>query len=346
MPLVTWNPVALVKKGLEKGLNALTEVSNDPTPPSIPNPNTKPTPVTQPLTPTSGQPDSPASSNLPTVIDQNGQALETEQVSSGVWIDASQMMHGAAAARTEQFSRIVSSFDEDRQDKLAWLVGKFFTVLAYLLPPLLGWYAGLALGDVLSGPFTFARASSVFLHLVSVSLELAVPMIGYAVASTFKRAAKDRAQITKCATLLLVFLGVAVGSAISQQVLLYNSLPMATFGQQVSVWFRSFGPSVVDMLSAIFLSVVGVKNLKKYLADQREKIHAVREVSLVHIEMDKTSLQAAIDQQSALQDMKSKSKRADTWNKIEEMQSEAMIEQARRNMGGDNGGSGYRRSRY
>jgi len=338
MPLVTLNPLALAKKGLEKGLNALYD-------PHLTHPAT-PVPTTQPLAP--AQPDTTSQSNLPIVIDQNGQALETEQVSSsGVWIDASHMMTGgAAAARTEQFSRIVSSFDEDRQDKLAWLVGKFFMVLAYLLPPLLGWYAGLALGDVLSGTFTFARASSVFLHLVSVSLEMAVPMIGYAVAATFKRAAKDRAQITKCATLLLVFLGVAIGSAISQQVLLYNSLPMATFGQQVSVWFRSFGPSVVDMLSAIFLSVVGVKNLKKYLTDQREKIHAVREVSLVHIEMDKTTLQAGIDQQAALQDMKSKSKRADTWNKIEEMQSEAMIEQAKRNMGGDNGGSGYRRSRY
>ncbi len=93
--------------------------------------------------------------------------------------------------------------------------------------------------------------------------------------------------------------------------------------------------------------MVGVRNLKKYLADQREKIHAVREVNLVHIEMDKTTLQAELDRQSAIMDMHSKQQRAETWNQIEAMQSQAMIEHAKQKMlDSPDSGSSYRRSRY
>ena len=101
------------------------------------------------------------------------------------------------------------------------------------------------------------------------------------------------------------------------------------------------------MLATIFISIVGVRNLKKYLADQREKIHATREVNLIHIEMDKTTLQAEIDRQSAILDMQSKQQRSTTWNEIEAMQSKAMIEQAKRTMlEGPDSGSSYRRNRY
>jgi hypothetical protein len=334
----TFNPIHLAGKGIVAALDTMGDH----------DPSEQAQPPASALAHSAAPQNTPSQPGIPAVLDETGQALDAAPVSSGIWIDASHMMAGGAAtAQTEAFRRIVNSFDEDRQDKLAWLVGKVFMMLAYMLPPLLGWYAGAALGDALTGAFSLAHANNVFIHLISISLELGVPMIGYAVATTFKRAARDRNQVSKCAVLLLVFLVVALGSAVTQDVLLYSPLPQTTLGQQVAVWFRSFGPSIVDILSAVFLSVIGVKNLKKYLADQREKIAAVREVNQVHIEMDKTTLQAAIDQQNALQDMQSKAKRAQTWNKIEEMQSEAMIEQARRNMLGDGrDGGGYRRSRY
>jgi hypothetical protein len=50
--------------------------------------------------------------------------------------------------------------------------------------------------------------------------------------------------------------------------------------------------------------------------------------------------------QQAIMDMHSKQQRANTWNELEMIQSQAMIEQARKNMRGDDSGDGYRRSRY
>lgn len=334
------NPVKLIEKAL---VAALHQIEGDDLTEEEQGEQPSEKPSIEPV-----QSEEPSKGLVQSESEKSTTTVDAVPVERGVWIDASRIIdQGNATKRTEEFRRIVQTFDEDRQDKLAWLVGKFFTSLAYLLPLVIGWYAGLALGDTLSGTFTFAVSKNAFSHIISVGLELSIPMLGYAVAVSFKRASKDRSQTTACALLLLVFLAIAVANATAQEVLLYNALPQNTFNQQMVVWFRSLGPSIIDVISTVFIAIVGVRNLKKYLADQKEKIHAIREVSLVHIEMDKTTLQAAIDKQAALQDMQSKAKRADTWNQIEAMQADAMLENARRNMLGDgNQGGSYRRSRY
>jgi hypothetical protein len=286
--------------------------------------------------------------SLAPVQQQAPETVDGEPV-TGVFVPAATTIQvgSVASMHTEQFRQVVNSFDEDKQTKLAAIVSWFFTTLAYLAPLVLGFYAGAAVGDTISNAaFTLTHATNVFYHLISIMLELSIPMLGYAVAVAFKRAAKDRTQVPMCAILAVLFICLAIGNALAQDVLLYHSLPQSTADEQVSIWFRSFGPSIVDVLSTVFLAVVGVRSLKKYLADQREKIAAVREVNAVHIDMDKATLQAEIDKRTALMDMESKAHRAQTWNEIEKMQSEAMIAQARKNMQGDSEGSSYRRSRY
>ena len=327
--LVTLNPLTWAKAGISKGIDSLTA--------DRPKQHAQP-PATIPNGP-------PAATNEETPIIVNGEPVR------GHFVDDQAQRNdptAQAARRTEEFSRVVATFDEDKLHLLAQVVSKFFTGLAYLAPLFIGYFAGAALGDTISGPFNFAAGSfNVFTHLISIVMELSIPMLGYAVAVTFKRAAKDKGQLTICAILALLFLLLAVGNALTQDILLYHALPQITSAEKVSVWFRSFGPSVIDVLATIFISVVGVRNLKKYLADQREKIHATREVNLVHIEMDKTTLQAEIDRQNAIMDMTSKKHRQETWNTIEAMQSQAMIEQAKRNMiEGPDSGSSYRRNRY
>src|SRR5258707_13778582 len=150
------------------------------------------------------------------------EALEGEPV-AGVFVPSAGttiQIDGAGSIRTEQFRQVVNSFDEDKQTKLAAIVSWFFTVLAYLAPLILGFYAGAAVGDtVSSATFTLAHATNVFYHLISIMLELSIPMLGYAVAVAFKRAAKDRTQVPMCAILLVLFLVLAIGNALAQDVL-------------------------------------------------------------------------------------------------------------------------------
>jgi hypothetical protein len=322
--IADFNPLKLAQKGINSAIDKLQQ---------------SPAAATS----TALQPQAPAQPVAPAAVD--GEPVAGTFVPSA---PATTIQVGSVATmRTEEFRQIVNSFDEDKQTFLALAVSKFFTTLAYLGPLGLGFYAGAAVGDTISGAvFTWAHASNVFYHFISIALELSIPMLGYAVAVSFKRAAKDRSQVGLCAILAVLFICLAIGNALAQDVLLYHNLPQSTTDEQVSIWFRSFGPSIVDVLCTVFLAVVGVRSLRKYLADQREKITAVKDVAAIHIEMDEAELKAEIDKQSAMMDMQSKAKRAATWNEIEAMQAEAMIEQARRNMRSDSDGSSYRRSRY
>ena len=50
------------------------------------------------------------------------------------------------------------------------------------------------------------------------------------------------------------------------------------FKGQASLYFRSFGPLVIDSIATIFLSVVTIRNLRKFIKDMQAKeegIHAV-----------------------------------------------------------------------
>ena len=147
--------------------------------------------------------------------------------------------------------------------------------------------------------------------------------------------------------LALLFLVLGIGNSFAQLFLIDQHVHVgADRAAMFGVYFRAFGPMVIDIICAAYLSVVGVRNLKKYLADQREKITAVRDVNAINIELDQAHLKAAMDKQNAIMDMSSKAQRAATWNEIEAMQSKAMIEQAKRNMRSDESGGSYRRSRY
>ncbi len=311
-----------------------------------------------PLTPPAPAPVQPPAPDNQTaqppaiVPNQTTTPAEQSDVVSGTFIDATQPVPvpaiSRAAEQTAQFQQVINSFDEDKQAPMERITTALYTVLAYAFPPITAAYVGAAIGDAFSGPFNLGNAWSVYAHLISITLELMLPILGLAVVVSFKRSLKDRSQLPTFITLALLFLVLGIGNSCAQLFLIDQHISTGTnVPAMFGVYFRAFGPMIIDVISAAYLAVVGVRSLKKYLADQREKITAVRDVSAIHIELDQAHLKAAMDKQNAIMEMQSKAQRAATWNEIEQMQSKAMIEQARRNMGdqGNEGGS-YRRGRY
>ncbi len=325
----------LVDKALNKEENLIDPQSSAPTPP-VPQ-----------ATPATTQDENTTTALVPAT---NATPVVSGEPVAGTFIDASMPQHNttSAAAQTHEFQKVINSFDEDKQGLLARLTEKLYTFLAYVVPPLAAYGVGAAIGDAFSGPFTFASTYSVSMHVISVGLELLLPALGFAVVTAFKRAIKERSQMPMFIVTALLFLVLGIGNSfaqlflIGQHISVGNSLPA-----QIGVYFRAFGPMIIDVISTVYLSIVGVRNLKKYLADQREKINAVKDVNAIHIELDQAHLKAAMDKQNAYMEMQQRAQRATTWNEIEQLQSKAMIEQARRNMGdqGNEGGS-YRRGRY
>jgi len=189
-------------------------------------------------------------------------------------------------------------------------------------------------------------SANIAIHMLSLFLEVLMPVLGLTTVLAFKRALKSRQAIAGFVVVGAFFLTISAGNAMALFFLLEKGGHLgADMIANVVTLGRSFGPLVIDIGAAITLTVYARKSLIKYLADQRQKIIATRDVNAVHVEMEQTKIKAAIDRQTAIMDMQSKASRAATWNEIEKMQSEAMIEQAKKNMQGD-GGDGYRRSRY
>jgi hypothetical protein len=197
--------------------------------------------------------------------------------------------------------KTIETFNEEKQTFLEWLVVKFFTVLAYLLPPFVAWIVGTAIGDAWGGQFDWGNAWSVYSHVISISLEMMIPVLGYSETVALKRAIKDRSQMGWPIAIGLLFLSLAIGNSFAQTYLIEGHIHIASgdIAGQVSMIFRSFAPLVIDVISTIFLSVVTVRNLQKFLKDMQHKETGIQAVARSEIAIDAAFNQAAIDRENS-----------------------------------------------
>ncbi len=197
--------------------------------------------------------------------------------------------------------RKIEEFDEDKQAWSEFIIIKLFTVLAYTMPVLTAWFVGMAIGDAFSGSFSLASSWSLYAHAISIFFEMCLPMLGLAVTKSVKRAVKDKSQVWIAITLASLFILLAVGNAFATIYLVetHINLAKADMAGHISVWFRSFGPLVIDISATIFLSVVTVKNLSKYLQDMQAKAAGIQSVARSEIAVEAAFDQAAIDRENA-----------------------------------------------
>ena len=206
-----------------------------------------------------------------------------------------------ALAHTERLRKTVESFNEDKQTLLEWLVVKFFTGLAYLLPILIAWVVGNAIGQVWAGKFDWGNPWSVYSYAISIGLEGMIPVMGYSVTVATKRAMKDHSQMAWPIILAVLFFALAVGNSFAQMFMIDSHIKIASgdFKGQASLYFRSFGPLVIDVIATIFLTVVTVKNQRKFIKDMQEKEAAIEAVARSEIKVEAAFDQAQIDRENA-----------------------------------------------
>src|SRR5882762_9775518 len=154
---------------------------------------------------------SPATNEQVAVLPETPKDAE---VVAGHFVPDIQIQAGrtSASAHVERIRKTVESFNEDRQTPLEWLVVKFFTILAYTLPTLIAWIVGSAIGQTWAGKFNFWDPWSDYNYGLGIGMELMIPVMGYAVSATAKRAAKDRSQMAWPIILSVLFVGLAVGN--------------------------------------------------------------------------------------------------------------------------------------
>jgi hypothetical protein len=206
-----------------------------------------------------------------------------------------------ALAHTERIRKTVESFNDDRMVGLEWVIVHFFKALAYLLPPFIAWLVGCAIGQAFSGKFDFGNPYTWYSYGISIGLEMMIPVMGYSVTVAAKRATKDRSQIWIPIVLALFFVGLAVGNSFAQMFMIEGHIKIAAsdFKGQASIWFRSFGPLLIDSIATVFLTVVTVKSQKKFIKDMQEKEEAINSVARSEIKVEAAFDQASIDRENA-----------------------------------------------
>jgi hypothetical protein len=250
----------------------------------------------------------PATNEQVAVVPEQAKDAEIVSGTFVPTIDATGNGQMEAHKHAARLRETIESFNEEKQTPLEWLVVKFFTVLAYLLPILVAYVVGCAIGQVWSGKFDITNPWSVYSYVISVGLEGMVPVMGYSVTVAIKRAAKDRSQAALPIILGLLFLGLAIGNSFAQMYLIDSHVKLAAndLKGQASLYFRSFGPLVIDTIATIFLSVVTVKNLRKFIKDMQAKEEGIHAVSRSEIAVQSAFDQAAIDRENARSDQERK----------------------------------------
>jgi hypothetical protein len=250
----------------------------------------------------------PAANEQVAVIPETAKDAEVVSGTFVPTIDATGNSQMEAHKHAARLRETIESFNEEKQTPLEWIVVKFFTILSYLLPILVAYVVGCAIGQVWSGKFDITNPWSVYSYVISVGLEGMVPVMGYSVTVAIKRAAKDRSQAALPIILGLLFLGLAIGNSFAQMYLIDSHVKLAAndLKGQASLYFRSFGPLVIDTIATIFLSVVTVKNLRKFIKDMQAKEEGIHAVSRSEIAVQSAFDQAQIDRENARADQERK----------------------------------------
>jgi hypothetical protein len=291
------------------------------------------------------------SANQSTEVASNGP--ETTIVAGTFVPNGADRLFTESAKQTEHFAKVVEQFDEDKQDPIEWVIWKIAAIFCYIAPFALAIPIGLSIGDVFTtalpgqpvSPLMQTWSANIAIHMLSLFLEILMPILGLTTVLAFKKALKSRKAVAGFVVVGLFFLTISAGNAMALFFLLDKGGHLGTdMIATVVTLGRSFGPLILDIGASITLSVYAKKSLEKYLADQQRKIEAIRRVNDIHVAMETTKIKTAMDREQAIMDMHTKKQRADTWNELERIQSQAMIDQARKNMEG--GSDGYRRSRY
>ena len=85
----------------------------------------------------------------------------------------------------------------------------------------------------------------------------------------------------------------------------------------------------VDIASLLFLAVMSFKSLKKFVADQRIRAQAVRDINEAELEIERAQSSAARRQTEERQDLKMKEQRNQVWLELDRLHAQSMIAHAK-----------------
>jgi hypothetical protein len=186
----------------------------------------------------------------------------------------------------EQVRQEVEKFDEDKRHPLEHLLIFIFTVAAYVLPVVIAVYIGWEIGDAYGGVWRAGNSFSQGMHITAFAGEIAQAMFVIAISFAARAFARNRENLWLLVIACTFFVIFILASGLAQWYVSKLYITPTTNAGKAGLLFRVAMPALFDIGAALFLAIVNVKNLKRFLQQQGQKAEAIEQVnrSILRIE--------------------------------------------------------------
>ncbi len=256
--------------------------------------------------------------------------MEAELAESDIYEDDIVITSPAPSNHFERYRALIDSFDEDRESGLEKVVRWFFLLLAYLLPLAVAYAMGREIGDAYGGAFTWSDGWSFGTHTVAMAGEFALAMMTLATATALRRMASDASYAPKFVGSLVCFLLFSLASGLAQWFIATVHLLASSNSGLAALVFRVAMVPAVDIASLLFLAVMNFKSLKKFVADQRTRAQAIRDINEAELEISRAQSAAARRETEERQDLQMKEQRNQVWLELDRLHAQSMLADAKR----------------
>ncbi len=236
----------------------------------------------------------------------------------------------------ERYRNLIDSFDEDRETFLEKVLRWFLLLLAYALPIIVAYAMGKEIGDAYGGKFDMNDGWSLGTHVVAMAGEFALTMMTFSAASALRKSATDKSYTPKFISSVVAFLLFAVASGLAQWFIASGHIKTVDLSGHANVSgfaaliFRVAMVPGVDVAALLFLAVMNFKSLKKFVADQRIRAQAIRDLNEAELEIQRAQSTARRRESEEQQDIEMKEQRNGVWLEMDRMNAQHMIADAQR----------------
>ncbi len=230
----------------------------------------------------------------------------------------------------ERYRKLIDSFDEDRETWLEKLLRWFLLFLAYALPLVVAYAMGKEIGDAYGGRFDWNEGWSLGTHVVAMAGEFALTMMTFSAASALRKMATDSAYAPKFIGSVVAFLVFAVASGLAQWFIASQHITPSNNAGLAALVFRVAMVPAVDIAALLFLAVMNFKSLKKFVADQRIRAQAIRDLNEAELEIQRAQSVARRRETEEKQDIEMKEQRNAVWLELDRMNAQSMLADAQR----------------
>jgi mannitol-specific phosphotransferase system IIBC component len=235
-----------------------------------------------------------------------------------------------ASSHFERYRTLIDSFDEDRESPLEKIVRWFFLLMAYLLPLAVAYAMGKEIGDAYGGVFNLADGWSLGTHTVAMAGEFALAMMTLSCAAALRKMTTDASYAPKFVGSLAAFLLFSLASGLAQWfIALLHVGGLHSPAALAALIFRVAMVPAVDIASLLFLAVMNYKSLKKFVADQRVRAQAIRDINEAELEIQRAQSAASRRETEERQDLQTKEQRNQVWLELDRLHAQGMIAHAK-----------------